>query len=123
MKVVLIKDYPALGQKNQVKEVKDGFALNFLIPGKIAVKATAEQMAMAAEQKAKEVKQATAVKTKKEKWLETLKTIKVVLAAKANDQGHLYSQVNAKMIQEKLIEQFGIDPSVIDFDKDDECFI
>lgn len=108
MKVILLRDYPSLGKKNEVKEVKDGFAINFLIPQKIGARATAELIASAAVTKEKEKQSTQSIKLTKDKWLNTLKTATVVFKVTANEQGHLYSQISPAMIQDALVSQFGI---------------
>ena len=40
MKILLLKDIPGVGQKNDIKEVAEGFARNFLFPKKLAIRAT-----------------------------------------------------------------------------------
>ncbi|ERP31500.1 50S ribosomal protein L9 [Chitinivibrio alkaliphilus] len=51
MKIILIKDYPRLGSKNDVVEVKRGYARNYLIPEGIAVMATKGNLRHAEEMK------------------------------------------------------------------------
>lgn len=108
MKIILLRDYPSLGKKNEIKEVKDGFAINFIIPQKIGVKATADLIASATVIKVKEKQSAQAIKVTKDKRLNTLKTATIVFRVVANEQGHLYSQISPAMIQEGLKSQFGI---------------
>ena len=40
MKVIFLRDVPRVGRKNDTKEVNDGYAVNFLLPRKLAVVAT-----------------------------------------------------------------------------------
>ncbi|MCX6785029.1 MAG: 50S ribosomal protein L9 [Candidatus Komeilibacteria bacterium] len=115
MKVVLLRDYQALGKKDEIKEVKDGFALNFLIPQKIASKATTDRLVIALQNQAKEVKVAQNAVTSKAKQQAVLKTVHLTITSKANEQGHLYSQVSGKMIQDQLKKQFGISLSDASF--------
>lgn len=42
MKVIFIKDVPRVGRKHEMKNVNDGYALNFLFPNKLAVLATVQ---------------------------------------------------------------------------------
>ena len=44
MKVILLKDVKALGKKGMVVDVSDGYAKNFLLKGKLAVEANAQNM-------------------------------------------------------------------------------
>ena len=42
MQVILLQDVKSVGKKNQVVEVSDGYAQNFLIPRRLAVKSTSK---------------------------------------------------------------------------------
>ena len=58
MKIILLEDIPKLGKKNDVKQVTNGYARNFLIPKKMAVLATAPALKDLEEQKKTEAQQA-----------------------------------------------------------------
>jgi len=64
MKVILLKQVEKIGAKNEIKEVKDGYARNFLIPKKLAVIATKSNLE---ELKKKEEAKQKSKKTKKAK--------------------------------------------------------
>jgi large subunit ribosomal protein L9 len=101
MKVVLTKDIKGTGRAHEAVEVKDGHALNFLIPRKLAILATPTVLKQA------EVR-ATAASAKRmldakliEERLAALAEEKITFVKKANEQGHLYDAVDAKEIAEK----------------------
>lgn len=100
MKVVLLKDVRDMGRAHTTIEVSDGHALNFLIPRKLAIPATAS----AEKQASLRVKQVVDRKELDMKLVEgrlvQLAEEKVVIRKKANEQGHLYDGVDAKEIAE-----------------------
>jgi large subunit ribosomal protein L9 len=100
MKVVLLKDVRDTGRAHSVIEVADGHALNFLIPRKLAVPATAGNLKMA-ETKQKQVtdRRELDVKLVAER-IAALAEGKVTIVKKANEQGHLYDGVDATEIAE-----------------------
>lgn len=100
MKVVLLKDIKGTGRAHTAVEVKDGHAINFLIPRKLAVPATAHALkgAEARAQKAEESR-ILSVKLISDR-LTTLADGRVVIKKKVNDKGHLYDKVDAKELAE-----------------------
>ena len=98
MKVVLIKDVRDLGRAHTTVEVSDGHALNFLIPRKLAVPATASAKKQA-EVRVKAVADRRELDVKLvEERLGALAEGAVTILKKANEQGHLYDGVDAAEI-------------------------
>lgn len=100
MKVVLLKDVKNMGRAHTAIEVSDGHALNFLIPNKLAVPATASSLKLA-EQRVKQVVDRKELDMKLvSDRLAQLADEKVTIVKKANEQGHLYDGVDAREIGE-----------------------
>ncbi|MGE5540958.1 MAG: 50S ribosomal protein L9 [Bacillota bacterium] len=98
MKVVLLKDIRDTGRAHSVIEVSDGHAINFLIPRKLAVPATAANLKLA-EGKQKQMAERRGLDAKLvSERLAALAEEKVTITKKANEQGHLYDGVDAAEI-------------------------
>ncbi len=108
MKVILQQDVKGQGKKGQMIEASDGYARNFLLPRKLAVLATAENInTMKQQEKAKKAQEA-AEKAEAEATAAKLKDITVRITAKAGNGGRLFGSVTSKEIADALKEQFGI---------------
>jgi large subunit ribosomal protein L9 len=108
MKVILHQDVGGKGKKGQIVEVSDGYARNYLLPRKLAIAATADnlnaiklQAKAQAAQEEKERKQVLAV-------AERLKGLIVKIPAKAGSSGRLFGSVTSKEISDALAKQFDI---------------
>ena len=106
MKVILQQDVRGQGKKGQMVEVSDGYARNFLLPRKLAVLATAENV-MKQQEKARKAQEA-AEKAEAEALSKKLEGLTVKVAAKAGEGGRLFGAVTAKEISECLSQQHGI---------------
>lgn len=109
MKVILTKDVKNLGRALDMVTAADGYALNFLIPKKLAIIATsvAQQHAeMMRKQSHDRTALDTALLTQN---IASLADAKVTLTMKANDKGHLYDAVGASDISLAVKTQTHID--------------
>ena len=108
MKVILQQDVRGQGKKGQMVEVSDGYARNFLLPRKLAVLATAENVnTMKQQEKARKAQEA-AEKAEAEALSKKLEGLTVKVAAKAGEGGRLFGAVTAKEISECLSQQHGV---------------
>ena len=92
-----------------MKEVSEGYGRNYLLPRKLAVEATADNMnALRLKEKAK----AAAIAAEKAKALENAKQLESVVVkinAKAGSAGKLFGAVTSQEISDALKEQYGIE--------------
>ena len=108
MKVILQQDVKGQGKKGQMVEVSDGYARNFLLPKKLAVSATAENVnTMKQQEKARKAQEA-AEKAEAEAVSKQLEGLMVKVSAKAGEGGRLFGAVTAKEISEALSAQHGL---------------
>lgn len=94
MKVIFLHDVPRVGKKYDVKEISDGYAINFLFPKKWAEPATPKAIAQL-ELRQKEIKVEREVQ--EDLLIRNLEEIKgkvVHIKAKADDKGHLFSGIH-----------------------------
>jgi len=105
MKVILIKDVPGLGQKYDVREVKDGYARNFLIPQKMAEIATPSALKSLAEKKIRAEQERAVKKDILEKMIKDINGMRIEVFRKVNEKGHLFDAVGKKDIAEILKEK------------------
>ena len=109
MQVILQQDVKGHGKKGQLVNVSDGYARNFLLPRKLAVEATAENLnTMKLQEKARLAKQAEE-KAQAQAVAEQLKTLTVRLTAKAGTGGRLFGAVTTKEIADALKAQHSVD--------------
>ncbi len=102
MKVILLKDVKNLGKQGDVKEVKNGYARNFLIPQGLAKAATKSALKQHEnELKFREEKGMQELK-EVEKLAEQLEGHEVMIKEKANEEGKLYAAVDEEKIKEVL---------------------
>lgn len=109
MKVILCADVKGQGKKDQIIEVSDGYARNFLFPKKLAIPADAKAMN---EVKNKEASRQHKLDVEKQQALdiaEKLKSIVVTFVYAAGPDKKLYGSVTAKDIADALKRDHGID--------------
>ena len=108
MKVILLADVKGQGKKNDVIEVSDGYAKNFLIPRKLAKAADAQSLN---DVKVREEARLYRIETEKKEaqaLAERLKSILVKIPASSGADGRLYGSITSKDIVERLQADFSI---------------
>jgi large subunit ribosomal protein L9 len=109
MKVIFTADVKGQGKKGEMKEVSEGYGRNYLLPRKLAVEATPDNLnAYRLREKAKAAALA-AEKAKAEENARALEGIVVKIAAKAGGAGKLFGAVTSQEISDALKAQHGIE--------------
>ena len=98
MKVIFLQDVPRVGKRHDIKEVNDGYAMNFLFARKLAEPATPKAIAELEKRKKnieieREVQEDLLMKN-----LEEIKDKVLNMKAKADEKGHLFSGIHKKII-------------------------
>ena len=108
MKVIFNVDVKGQGKKGEMKNVSDGYARNYLLPRKLAMEATPDNLnAYKLKEKAKAA-QIAKEKAAAQEAAEKLTSVQVKVAAKGGG-GKLFGAVTSKEISDALREQFDID--------------
>ncbi len=108
MKVIFITDVRGQGKKDEMKEVSDGYARNYLLPRKLAVEATADALnVMKLKEKARQA-QLAKEKAAAQETAKKLESVVVKIPAKAGEGGKLFGSVTSKEISETLLKQYDI---------------
>ena len=109
MKVLLLADVKSQGKKDQIINVSDGYARNFLFPKKLAVPADAKALN---EAKGKEEARLHKIEVEKAAANETaakLATSPVKLTCQAGGDGRLYGSITSKDIADELKKAYGVE--------------
>ena len=105
MKILLCEDITKLGWLGDVVEVNTGYARNYLLPQGLAKMATDVSIRAIAEEKAKRAEQRINDSRRLENAAKAVEGAEAVVAAKANEQGHLFGSVAERQIAANLRAQ------------------
>ena len=104
MKVILLEDIENIGKKYELKNVKDGYARNFLIPKNLAKPATRDAMKWLEAQTEIIAKKAEEQLKQVQETASKIDGLEVVIPVKVGDEGQLFEKINVIKITEKLSE-------------------
>ena len=108
MKVVLLKDVKNIGKRDEILNVSDGYARNFLFPQKLAVEATPGALKeIERKRAAQDAREAERLADAKEKAA-ALKNKVITLAVKCGEKGRLYGSVTSAEVADALEAQHGV---------------
>ena len=103
MKIILIEDVQNLGYKDDVVEVKNGYARNFLLPQKKAILATEPALKQLAEKQKQQAQKMAKIKADAEALAEAVKAAGALeFAVKASEEGKIYGSVSNAQVAEAL---------------------
>ncbi|MEG2053935.1 MAG: 50S ribosomal protein L9 [Oscillospiraceae bacterium] len=109
MKVVLRQDIKGTGSKDQIVEVSDGYARNFLFPRKLAVAADATSINDVKNKDASKQHRLDVEQENAKKLADEINDKQVTIKAKSGTGGRLFGAVTAKDIAAAVTKDFGVD--------------
>ncbi|HQR94568.1 MAG: 50S ribosomal protein L9 [Bacteroidetes bacterium 24-39-8] len=107
MQVILIQDVDNLGGRNELVTVKNGYARNFLIPGKLAVEANPSNLKQLEERLKVKGKKEAAMLAEINKVIDVLKSSPVKIGAKTGTSGKIFGSVTSLQITRAIRDQKG----------------
>ena len=115
VKVIFTQDVRGQGKKGEMKEVSDGYGRNYLLPRKLAMEATKDNLNTLRLQEKARAAQMAAEKAKAQENAARLESLIVKISARAGAGGKLFGSITSKEISETLQKQHGveIDPKKI----------
>jgi large subunit ribosomal protein L9 len=119
MEIILKHDVPNLGYKDDIVNVRNGYALNYLIPQGLAVTATGSALKSHHEILKQRAHKEEKVKQEAQQLADKLKDLSLSIGAKTSTKGKIFGSVNAIQVAEALQEKgFSIDRKNITFKED-----
>ena len=105
MKVVFLKNVTGVGQVGQIKEVKDGFAMNYLLPRGLASNLTKHNLTMIEAQSKKKERIKSEQEKDKIKLAKKLNGQVFEIKVKADETGSLYDKINKEDLIKYLLDR------------------
>lgn len=106
MKVILLKDVGGVGKRDTMKEVSDGYALNFLIPRGLAQEASAVNIAAHDKRQEISATQGEAQDAQFKELARALSADTITMKVRVNESGHLYESISAKKIAGEIAKKY-----------------
>jgi large subunit ribosomal protein L9 len=110
MNVILVKEVPSLGNPGELVKVKNGYARNYLIPNKLALRESEESLKILEKQKDEFAKVVEAKKLEYKALADKLAAItELNLKVKTGEDEKIFGTITTAHLVASLKEQFGID--------------
>lgn len=102
MKVIFLTDVKGQGKKNEIKEVADGYAQNFLIKKGYALKATDNNVNKISKKVAEDALEENLLIKEMEDVKKKLEKEKIVFKTKTGEQDRMFGTISTKQIKKEL---------------------
>ncbi len=109
MKVILLQDVKSLGKKDQIVDVSDGYARNYVLPKKLGIEATPKNLNELRLKKVHEDKVAAELLAEAQALADQMKEENVTLSIKVGEGGKTFGSVSSKEVAEAIKKQLGHD--------------
>ena len=107
--MILLEDVKSLGKKNEVVNVSDGYAKNFLFTKRLAVEANSKNLNDLKLHMANDEKMAAKLLEEAEAFAKEIEKNTVVVKLKSGKDGKTFGSVSSKEIAQEAMNQFGMD--------------
>jgi large subunit ribosomal protein L9 len=105
MEVILKEDVNKLGHRGDVVKIADGYGRNYLLPGKLAIEATANNKAVIEQMKGSSIRKLAKEKVIAEDLAKQLEAVELVFERKVGENDHLFGSVTSGDIAHQLEEK------------------
>ncbi len=102
MEVILKEDVQKLGHRGDVVKVADGYGRNYLLPGKLAIEATAANKAVIEQMKGSALRKSAKEKAQSDELAKTLSQVELTFERKVGEHDHLFGSVTSGDIAHQL---------------------
>jgi large subunit ribosomal protein L9 len=109
MEIILTQDVKALGKKGEIVKVNDGYARNFILPKKLGMEATKQNLYELNNQKAAEAKKQKEILDEAMNLAKKIGDLTIKVNIKAGEGGKTFGSISTKEIAAALKEQHGLD--------------
>ncbi len=118
MEIILLEDIPSLGKVGDSVKVSDGYGRNYLIPNKLAIKATLKNRKKLEHEKRFAQEKTEKVKRDAEKLANRIEEFSCTITKPVGESGKLFGSVTSKEIEQQLNENgFQIDRKKIELEE------
>lgn len=108
-KIILLQDVADLGGRGEIVEVADGYARNYLVPQGKAMAATRGAIAQAEAMREARLESLRRVRADAEQLAQSLVGTRVVVAARAGDEGRLFGSIGEADVTEAIRKFTGVE--------------
>lgn len=102
MRVIFERDVKGTAKRGEIKDVAEGYAVNFLLPQKLAAAATPANLARVMKEAEKKTKAKTVVMSRSQEMSGLVRGRKIEIRAKANKAGKLYAAIGEQEVKQAL---------------------
>ena len=105
MKVIFVKDLKKQAKKGDIKEVKDGYAQNFLIKNGYAIQVTEKNMETVKKETEAKKEEELILTKEAEQLKKELEKLTLVFKVKTGDKDKVFGSISPKQIKEELLKK------------------